>query len=75
MASTEKPIGASEETVRSLARKLQEYADKLPAEERALLEHVLLTALPPMERRRFLHETDLLSSEDLALLESLRLRE
>ncbi len=48
MASTKTPTHASEETIRSLAEKLQEYADTFSEEECALLEHVLLTALPPL---------------------------
>lgn len=70
-----KPARASEETIVSLAQKLQDYAETLSEDERALLEHVLLTALPPLERRRLAPETDLLSSADLALLESLTLKE
>jgi len=75
MASNEKTIRASEETIRSLAGKLQEYASTLSEEERALFEHVLLTALPPLTRRRLSPETDLFSNEDRALLDSLTLKE
>jgi hypothetical protein len=75
MTSTKTPTRASEETIRSLAQKLQEYAETLSEEEHALLEHVLLTALPPLERTRLSPETDLLSSADLALLESLTPKE
>jgi hypothetical protein len=73
--STETPIRASEETIRSLANKLQEYFQTLSEEERALLEHLLLTALPPLKRRHLSPETGLLSNADLALLDSLTLKE
>ena len=74
-ASTKTPTRALEKIIRSLAHKLQEYAGTLSEEERALLEHVLLTALPPLERRRLSPETGLLSNADLALLNSLTLKE
>jgi len=69
------PAPRSRETITSLARKLQEYADTLPEQERALLEHVVLLALPPLERRRLFPEPDLLSDADLALLEQLTVKE
>jgi hypothetical protein len=36
---------------------------------------VLLTALPPLERREFLPDTDVISDADRALLDSLTQRE
>lgn len=61
----------SEETIRSLARKLEAYAAALPEGERALLEHLLLTALPPLERRARFPGADSVSDEDAALLDRL----
>jgi|HubBroStandDraft_6_1064221.scaffolds.fasta_scaffold5829130_1 hypothetical protein len=75
MAPSEKVIRASEETIRSLAGKLQEYANTLSEEERALFEHVLLTALPPLTRRRLSPETHLFSNANRALLDSLMRKE
>ena len=75
MDSTGTPVRASEETIRSLARKLQQYSDTLSDQERALLEHVLLTALPPAQRRRLSPETGVLSNEELALLDGLTRKE
>ena len=70
-STTPAPDGA----VESLGRKLGDYAATLPEEERALLLHVLLTALPPLERREFLPDTDVISDADRALLDSLTQRE
>ena len=75
MASTEKTTRASEETIRSLAAKLQQYVGTLPEEEKALLEHVLLTALPPLTRRLLSPESNRFSNNDRALLDNLTLRE
>lgn len=62
---------ASEETVHSLARKLDEYAETLSRKERALLEHVLRMALPPHERSRLGPDVGLLSDADRDLLDRL----
>jgi len=75
MSPIEKTIRASEETIRSLAGKLQEYASTLSEEERAIFEHVLLTALPPLTRRRLSPEIGLFSKADRALLDSLTIKE
>jgi hypothetical protein len=68
-------MDSSEKTIKSLAGKLHDYAGTLSEEERALLEHVFLTALPPLKRRCLSPEADLLSNADLALLESLTPKE
>jgi len=69
--SNEPPIQASAETIRSLAKKLEAYIKTLSEQERALFEHLLLTALPPLKRRDFLSEDGLLSQAEAALLDSL----
>jgi hypothetical protein len=66
----ESPEG-SENAIRSLARKLGAYAETLPPQDRALLEHVLLTALPPHERLRFTYDATLLSESERSLLDRL----
>ncbi len=68
-------MDSSENTIRSLAGKLHDYAGTLPEEDRALLEHVLLTALPPLKRRRLSPETELLSDADLDVLDRLTPKE
>lgn len=62
---------AREASIRSLADKLAQYAQTLPPDERALLDHMLVTALPPLERRRFAPETDRISAADFAFLDNL----
>lgn len=74
MEPKQEPIDASEETIRSLAAKLERYAGTLTSEDRALLHHVLLTALRPSDRRRLAPETGVFSDADLALLDSLALQ-
>jgi hypothetical protein len=74
-SSTEPLVEASEDTIRSLAGKLEEYTHTLTEEERALLEHLLLMALPPMERRRLSPEPGILSDADEELLGRLQRKE
>jgi hypothetical protein len=64
-----------EASIRSLADKLARYAETLSEDERALLDHLLVTALPPLERRRLAPETDRISAADFAFLDSLARKE
>jgi hypothetical protein len=73
--STEPRIQPSEETIRSLAKKLEQYMNTVSEEERALLEHLLLTALPPLKRRALSPDTGILSDAEVALLNSLTHKE
>ncbi len=59
------------EVAQSLGNKLAAYADGLPSDERALLQYMLLTALPPHERLRFIDDGEILSEEERALMASL----
>ena len=74
VASAGSTTPAPDGVVESLGRKLGDYAATLSEEERALLLHVLLTALPSLERREFLPDADVISDADRALLDSLTQR-
>ena len=61
----------SEATLLSLANRLNVYSAELEPDEYQLLLHVLLSALPPHERVKYISRTELFSTEDIALLEML----
>ncbi|MDM0118030.1 hypothetical protein QTI66_38790 [Variovorax sp. J22R133] len=62
---------SSDDTIRSFAQKLSAYAETLPHEERALLEHVFLTAIGPHERLRLFPPNELLADAERELLDCL----
>ncbi len=61
----------SEDDVRRLAESLNEYALKLPEHEKHALFEMLLRAMEPLDRFRYLRTSDLLSSDEEAVLRSL----
>ena len=63
--------GFCEEDVRRLAESLNEYAQKLPEHEKRALFETLLRAMEPLDRFRYLKTSDLLSSDEEAVLRSL----
>jgi hypothetical protein len=61
----------SEEDMHRLAESLDEYALALPDREKRVLFEMLLQAMEPLDRFRYLSTSDLLSSEEEAVLRSL----
>ena len=61
----------SEDDVRRLAESLNEYAQRLPEHEKQTLFEILLRAMEPLDRFRYLKTSDLLSSDEEAVLRSL----
>jgi hypothetical protein len=61
----------SEDDVRRLAESLNEYAQRLPEHEKQALFEILLRAMEPLDRFRYLKTSDLLSSDEEAVLRSL----
>jgi hypothetical protein len=61
----------SDEEARGLAEKLAAYARTLPEGERYALCEMLLGAMEPLDRFRYLPTSDLLSSEEEAVLRAL----
>jgi hypothetical protein len=61
----------SEDDVRCLAESLNEYAQRLPEREKHALFEMLLRAMEPLDRFRYLKTSDLLSSDEEAVLRSL----
>ena len=61
----------SEDDVRCLAESLKEYAQRQPEHERQALFEILLRAMEPLDRFRYLKTSDLLSSDEEAVLRSL----
>jgi hypothetical protein len=58
----------SEEDVRRLAESLNEYALALPDREKRVLFEMLLQAMEPLDRFRYLSTSDLLSPDEEAVL-------
>jgi len=54
----------SEEDMRRLAESLNEYALTLPEREKRALYEMLLRAMEPLDRFRYLRTSDLLSSDE-----------
>jgi hypothetical protein len=61
----------SEEDVCHLADSLSEYALALPEREKRILFEMLLQAMAPLDRFLYVRTSDLLSSDEQALLRSL----
>ena len=61
----------SEDDVRHLAESLNEYAMSLPEHEKRALFQMLLRAMEPLDRFRYIRTSDLLSSDEEAVLRSL----
>jgi len=61
----------SEDDVCRLAGSLNEYAQRLPEHEKHALFEMLLRAMEPLDRFRYLRSSDLLSSDEEAVLRSL----
>lgn len=61
----------SEDDVRHLAESLNEYAQRFPEHEKQALFEILLRAMDPLDRFRYLKTSDLLSSDEEAVLRSL----
>ena len=61
----------SEEDMRGLAKSLSEYALGLSERERHALYEILLRAMEPLDRFRYLKTSDLLSPDEEAVLRSL----
>ena len=61
----------SEDDVSSLAESLNEYAKSLPEKEKNTLMEILLGAMDPLDQFRYIRTSDLLSSEEQAVLRSL----
>ena len=61
----------SEVDVRRLAHSLNEYAQKLPEHEKQALFEMLLRAMEPLDRFRYLRTSDILSSDEEEVLRSL----
>jgi hypothetical protein len=61
----------SEDDVRRLAQSLNEYALRLPEHEKRALFEILLRTMEPLDRFRYLKTSDLLSSDEEAVLRSL----
>ena len=57
--------------MRRLAEKLNEYAITLPEREKHALFEMLLRAMEPLDRFRYLRTSDILSSDEEAVLRSL----
>jgi hypothetical protein len=57
--------------MRGLAESLSEYALALPERERQALYEMLLRAMEPLDRFHYLRISDLLSSDEEAVLRSL----
>ena len=57
--------------MRRLAESLNEYALTLPEREKRALYEMLLRAMEPLDRFRYLRASDLLSSDEEAVLRSL----
>lgn len=64
----------SEQDKRRLAESLSEYALTLPEREKRALYEMLLRAMEPLDRFRYLRTSDLLSSDEEAVLRSLEKR-
>jgi len=60
-----------EEDMRGLAKSLKEYALALPERERYTFYEMLLRAMDPLDRFRYLKTSDFLSSDEEAVLRSL----
>ncbi|MHC4309528.1 MAG: hypothetical protein ACYSX1_07320 [Planctomycetota bacterium] len=58
----------SEDDVRRLAESLNEYALRLPEHEKQALYEMLLRAMEPLDRFRYLRTSDLLSPDEEAVL-------
>lgn len=54
-----------------LAESLNEYALALPEREKRALYEILLRAMEPLDRFRYMRTSDLLSSDEEAVLRSL----
>jgi hypothetical protein len=61
----------SEDDVRRLAESLNEYALRLPEDEKRALFEILLRAMEPLDRFRYIRTSDLLSSDEETVLRSL----
>ena len=61
----------SEDDISRLAENLNEYAKGLPEHEKNTLFEILLGAMDPLDRFRYLKTSDLLSSDEEAVLRSL----
>jgi hypothetical protein len=61
----------SEEDIGGLAKSLSEYALRLSEPERHALYEILLRAMEPLDRFRYLKTSDLLSPDEEAVLRSL----
>ena len=61
----------SEDDVLNLAKSLNEYAKGLSEQEKDALMQILLNAMDPLDRFRYLRTSDLLSSDEEAVLRSL----
>lgn len=61
----------SEDDVCRLAESLNGYAMRLPEHEKRALFEMLLRAMEPLDRFRYLETSDILSSDEEALLRSL----
>ena len=61
----------SEDDVRCLAESLTEYGQRLPEREKHALFEILLRAMEPLDRFRYLKTSDLLSPDEEAVLRSL----
>ena len=61
----------SEDDVSRLAESLNEYSKGLPEHEKNTLFEILLVAMDPLDRFRYLKTSDLLSSDEEAVLRSL----
>ena len=57
--------------MRRLAENLNEYALTLPEREKQALFEMLLQAMEPLDRFRYLRTSDLLNSDEEAVLRSL----
>jgi len=63
----------SEDEVRCLAESLTEYAKRLPEHEKHALFEILLRAMEPLDRFRYLKTSDILSPDEEAILHSLEM--
>jgi hypothetical protein len=61
----------SEDDVRCLAERLTQYWQRLPEHEKHSLFEILLRAMEPLDRFRYLKTSDLLNADEEATLHSL----
>lgn len=61
----------SKDDVRHLAERLNEYAQRLSEHEKQVLFEILLRAMEPLDRFRYMKTSDLLNPDEEGILRSL----